>query len=365
MGKDIKSVVLIISSLTSGGAERVMTKIANYWAKKGWNVTLITLSSNETDFYKVHERVKRVSLDLIVESKGILSRFINILKRIKRLRTEIKKSNANNIISFLNTPNLLTIIATRMLNKNVIISERSEPRSYDMGLVKSFFRRLLYPRADYIVVQTESVSNWAKKFIAKEKIVVIPNFIESNNNSHIIDTKNTTKKIVSMGRLEEVKKFDILIKAFHGVTKQNPDWSLVILGEGSKRDELETLIKSLNLQNKVSLPGRINSPNYVLKEATIFVLTSKYEGFPNSLLEAMSIGLPVISTDCPSGPREIIDHEINGILVPVNNIELLEKEINKLIDNEDKRLYLSQNALNIVKTFDKNTILDKWESLFI
>ena len=360
------NITLIISSLSCGGAERVMSIMANYWADRGNNITLITLSSNENDFYTLDSRIKRIGLDLMHNSTTRWEAIKNNYARLKRLRKAIRQSRANVVISFIDNINVMTLLAVTCMRMNVVISERIDPRQHYIGSLWNGLRRWLYPRTDSIVVQTTEVKdNWAAGIVSEEKIHVIPNPVESISETSVSDVSLIFKSpfIVAMGRLVPQKGFDILLKAFAQCSEQHEDWSLVILGEGPERKYLETCAQQLCIESRVHLPGRVQGPHIILEQAEIFVLSSRYEGFPNALLEAMSCGLPVISFDCPSGPGDIINQGDNGVLVPEEDVNSLADAMKRLMTDKAERQKLGKQAHTISKRFSVENVMGQWDAL--
>jgi len=357
------NITLVISSLTGGGAERVMSIIANYWVSNENTVTLITLDSKKNDFYSIDMRVRRIGLDLIFDSTSFFSALKNNYVRLMKLRYAIRSAQPNVVISFEDTTNIMTLLSVLGLHVPVIVSERSDPRYHSITSIYARLRNLLYPLADAVVVQTDVVGDWASELVPANRVHVIPNpvmpFEQTDNAVTQLDI--SPPFIVALGRLVPLKGFDLLLKAF--ARSRYDDWSLVIIGEGHERRNLEILIKQLDLETHVYLPGRIKEPNNILMQADLFVLSSQYEGFPNALLEAMSCGLAVISFDCPSGPGVLIINGENGILVPPMNVDRLSAAMIKLMYDEDLRKKLGGRARNVVDEFSVKKIMRMWDEL--
>jgi len=169
--------------------------------------------------------------------------------------------------------------------------------------------------------------------------------------------------ILSVGRLGIEKGHDLLIRAFAAAEGAQKGWDMTILGEGNERLNLERLISGLGLTASVHLPGIVKEPAEWMQKTSLFVLTSRYEGFPNALLEAMACGCAVIATDCPSAPAEIINNDINGLLVPAEDVTALSNAMQKIIDDESLRQRLGVQALKVKTTFSQETIMAKWDAL--
>lgn len=358
-------VLFIISSLACGGAERVMSIMANYWVARGWKVTIITLDIRKKDFYSLHANVDRVSLDLVKTSPNFLHAIIKNYQSIKILRYNIRKIMPSVIISFVDLANILTILSTIGLKIPVIVSERTDPRFHKIGKAWDILRRFFYPLAHAVVAQTAQVQEWLQNFVPKEKVLEIPNpiILIPSDSFHKKIFVRSTYKVIAVGRLESEKCFDILLYAFELCAGQFPQWSLVILGEGRERKSLELLAKELGIDDRLDFYGQVEEPMDMLPHADLFVLSSKYEGFPNTLLEAMACGLPVISTDCPSGPRSIIRHGIDGLLVPQENVKGLAEAMALLMANENLRNRLASRSREVLTRFGIKNVMGMWELL--
>jgi GalNAc-alpha-(1->4)-GalNAc-alpha-(1->3)-diNAcBac-PP-undecaprenol alpha-1,4-N-acetyl-D-galactosaminyltransferase len=358
-------ITLVISSLAAGGAERVLTSMANYWVERAHQVTLITVASADDDFYKHHPGIRRIALGLAGHSPHAVAAGWNNFRRLKRLREAIRTSKPDVILSFIDQANVLTLVASMGLGIPVIVSERIDPRHHYLGPIWAKLRRMLYPHAAAVVMQTDGVRIWAERFLKSHMVHVIPNAVSVSPVLHngSPDVKRPGGMIAAMGRLEHQKGFDILLKAFARCVRKHSDWSLIILGEGGERNRLEALAVELGITDRVSMTGQMQDPWKVLNGTDLFVLSSRYEGFPNALMEAMACGLAVISTDCPSGPREIIRDGIDGILVPPNDVAALAGAMDRLMADPAERQRLSAHAAEVAERFSTENIMDLWDGL--
>ncbi len=339
-----------------------MSAMAHYWAARGKKVTLITLSPESTDFYTLHPEVKRVALELTAASKHPWNALRNNLRRLKRLRREIRASAPDVVISFIHRTNVLTLLATFGTNVPVVVSERNDATKDPIDRLSAGLRRLLYPKADAVVVQSDGMRRWAQRFVREEAVYTIPNPVTPPPYGPK-DASRRGRTVVAMGRLTPQKGFDLLTQAFACCAARHPDWSLVILGEGAERGRLEALADQLGIADRVSMPGRVKEPAKLLLHADLFVMSSRYEGFPNALLEAMACGLPVVCFDCSSGPREIIRDGVDGILVENENVEALAAAIERLMSDGAERERLARRAVEVTERFGLEKVMGMWEDV--
>ncbi|HEV8000550.1 MAG TPA: glycosyltransferase family 4 protein [Planctomycetaceae bacterium] len=360
-----RRLTLVVPSLALGGAERVVANMANHWAAGGDTVKVITLSAATTDTYSLDPAVTRIALDLMRESVGRLRAIFNNWIRVRRLRDAITKSRPDTVISFTDRMNVVTLLACRKLDVDVVISERIDPSQHQIGRDWSALRQMLYSRARALVVQTDSVRGQMKSIMDGHPIYVIPNFVErpADRSSESHSKATGALQLAAMGRLDYQKGFDLLIDAFAQAAKHQPNWSLVILGEGPERQRLEEQIHARGLGPRVQLLGWVSDPSFVLRDSDAFVLSSRFEGFPNALLEAMSLGLPVIATDCPSGPAEIVRDEVDGLLVPSNDVPALSAAIRRVMSDDPLRTRLRKEAVQVVERFSTAKYFERWDEV--
>ena len=344
-------ILFTISSLNTGGAEKILTTLANHFETLGHSVSILIISKDKP-FFPLSRTINLIGVDIPKSSSKLLSRVTYIPKLINAIRKNILFENPDIVISFMSEMNILSIVASKLSKKPILVSERS---AYDFLDIKPFWkklRRIVYPFANGLVVLTDA---------DKERYSFVKNRYKIEN-PLILQEKYTNLQrenvILSVGRLNYVKGFDMLIEAF-AKTRQK-EWRLKIVGEGKERQNLEELIKKLNLEDRVELVGQKEDVEYFYKKASIFVLSSRTEGFPGVLCEAMGYGCAVIAFDSPSAPREIISHEKDGILIEAKNVKALTKSMDSLMIDSSKRLRLGKNGQKIVERLDIDKIANKW-----
>lgn len=351
-------IVLAVNTLSAGGAERVMSIMANYWAEKGRKVTIITQRSMKS-FYPLHSDVVHKSLNSSRNSGSLMEAANSNLKVIVKLLKYLRSNRPDVIISFTTSMNVLCIISGWFLHIPVIISERYNPFKFIPSRPWQIARRLVYPFAQYVVVQSNRSETFFLQFCRKSRVKIIYNPVNKVDSHGTPERKD--KIILSVGRLNYVKGHDLLIKAFAKSAIRG--WKLYIIGEGKERKELEKTVECLGLEDRVFLPGMSESIGEYYQKCSIFVLSSRAEGFPNCLVEAMSYGLPVISTDCETGPSVIIKHGEDGLLVPNKDINSLSDAMDYLTKNSTVRATLGDAARLSVEKFNVNVIMKQWEQL--
>jgi glycosyltransferase involved in cell wall biosynthesis len=367
--KEMK-IIMVISSLNCGGAERVMSNMANYWADKDWQVILLTMDNGkEPPFYSLHPKINWIPLGVENNSFNLIQGALNNIKKIKVLRSAIKDNKPEAVISFMDRTNVLTIFACLGLNAQVVVSEHIDPSQHNPGRIWGALRRVVYQYAQAVVVLTDVMGIWFKSFLREDLIHTIPNSVSILDSSsddidkNYIFTVLSDFKIAAMGRLDPQKGFDLLLLAFAQCIARHPDSILIILGEGNERQSLEELAKNLGIENKTFMPGNVKNPGEILRQVDLFVVSSRYEGFCNVLCEAMALGLPVISTDCPSGPGEIIRDGVDGVLVTPNDVGALAAAMERLMSDEAERKRLGNIAVDVTERYSLEKVMGMWEAL--
>lgn len=345
------NILIIMPNLNTGGAERVATSYAN-WVVANTNSTItILLYSKPNSIYSIDERVN------IVYPKGMSSHKIKkFIQRKKFIDAIIREKNIH--IVFTLFPRCAFLATLRKNKKNALIfSERANPL-----FTSTLTRKLseyVASKSTGIIFQTERVKHlYPKKLHIKSTVIANP--VSNPKVFEVPKTIHKTNTITAVGRLCYQKGFDTLIAAFAKFHKEFPDYQLVIYGEGEDLENLTIQIKNMNLQKKVLLPGVKADAITEIAKSKIFVLSSRYEGMPNALLEAMSVGTACISTDCEAGPREIIRNYENGILIPVDDTEAMYQKMKELASDEDLRHHIEKNSKDILNTNSVDTIFSKY-----
>ncbi len=354
------TIAFVIYSLSSGGAERVVSILANELSKK-YTVVIITFKK-VSPFYPLSPDVKLFHcVDFVPPSKNISQALRSNYILLKAIKTYLKREKVNLVIGFLTSANVLSVLAAKIRNIPVIICERNNPFITRLPLFWRILKKVTYPKATFLIVQTEKIKSYYKVSIDASKLKILPNPIAPS----LTLTRNPNalreRVILNVGRLNPQKAQDALIKAFAAI--KHSGWKLHIVGRGLKEEEYRKLISALNLEETVELLPPTKQIHDHYNTASIFAFTSLFEGFPNALIEAMHFGMACVSTDCPTGPSELIEHGVNGFLIPVNDQEELEKHLQRLVDDEELRNRFGEQARESVERFESEEILGSWKML--
>ena len=339
----------------------MVSTMANYWAAKNWAVTVLTFDDGRVGAaYSLHESVVHRPLGIAGDSDGALAAIVSNVNRVWIMRRAIKECGPDVVVSFVDTANVVTILSGIGMGVPVVVSERVDPGHHRIGFVWELLRLLCYRYAARVVVQTRKALDFFPERV-RRRGCVIPNPVCAVADGRKIGRCSRNSRIVGMGRLSHQKGFDLLLRAVAAIAGTHDSWSVVIWGEGECRAELESLGDELGLRGRVSFPGWTAKPFAEMRRGGIFVLSSRYEGFPNVLCEAMACGLPAVSFDCPSGPREIIRSGVDGILVPAEDVGALACALGSLLEDESERRRLGVRAVEVTERFGVQRVMSMWE----
>lgn len=363
--------LIFISSLSGGGAERVTTNLANHWAAKGWEITIVTLASQNDDFYELNPAVKRIALKLDGGSSNALIGLMQNLRRVFALRQVLRQMQPDIALAMMTGANVLLALASWGLTQiRTVGSERIYPPQHPLGAAWEWLRSKSYGRLGAMVAQTNEGAEWIVANTSARRVVVIPNPVNwplTNQLPHL-EVKEVCRTgrnlLLAVGRLSSQKQFGLLVDCFQSLANRHSDWDMVILGEGPLRSALEAQVLAAGLEKRVFFPGSAGNVGDWYNCADLYVMSSRFEGFPNTLLEAMAYGLPVVSFDCDTGPREIIRHGVNGLLVPLGNVAGLTQALDQLMGDAALRQRLAARAVEVRERFSMVRIAGMWETLF-
>ncbi len=354
----MKTVIFYINTISGGGAERVIIQVAHHFANNGFRAILLTSFVDKKE-YPLPSNVERISIEQRQIKQSLFKRNWS---RIKFLRQLCKKEKPIAVISFMKEPNFRALCATFGLPVKCFVSVRNDPKREYAGIIGHIVGKFLFRLADGIIFQTADSKAWFPKVIQKKSAIIFNPVKES-----FYQTKRaeSVQNIITCGRLSAQKNHTLLIRAYAKIAAKYPKDNLLIYGKGDLEQKLQKLIEKLNLQNRVFLMGQSDKVEEVLSKAKIFVLSSDFEGMPNALMEAMAVGLPCISTDCPcGGPKELIKEGKNGLLVPCKDEEKLSLAMEKLLSKPEQTKKMGENARKTAQKFTSPVIFKQWKEYF-
>lgn len=365
-------VLFYLQSLSSGGAERVTATLANYWASKGWKVVIVTVENEDCDFYALDPRVERMALGMAIKTRNTWQAVLNNLRRSLALWKILRRDKPDITISMMAKANSTLALCGHLARVPTIGSERIYPPTLPLGRIWEGIRRQMYPLLSGLVAQTEDSAAWLQRYTPTRNIRVIPNPVNYPLTKHdpCVDPMKVLAPLagqhvlLASGRLDEQKGFDNLLKTFAKISGEHPDWSMVILGQGHLHAVLMQEADELGIRDRVAFPGAVGNVGEWLETADLYALTSRFEGFPNTLLEALAYGVPSVAVDCETGPREIVRHEVDGLLVPQADLNALTAALNRLMTDAALRARFSGRAVEVRERFAVERIAAQWEVLF-
>jgi len=352
-------IVCYIGRLCGGGAERVLSVLANGLSRRGHQVTMITdfTAPNE---YPLDDTVERVIFDGDFDPKHKGNK-IRTLRRVFRLRRFCKQEQADIVISFMQNANFRALLANRLQKTKNLISVRIDPKIGYRNKFVALLAKLFYPFTDGCVFQTKEAQAWFAPHIQKKSRIIFNPV--SDTFFKVTPSPMEEKRIVSCGRLDEQKRFDLLINAFDKLSDDFPEYKLEIYGIGDLQEKLQQQIDSLGRQDRISLMGRSSDVPNAIKTASLFVLASDYEGLPNALMEAMVLHLPVISTDCGGGgARALVEDGVDGKIVPCDDVDALTAAIRDVLQNPEMAKQMGEKAGQKAAGFCTEDVIAQWEN---
>ncbi|MDC7278814.1 glycosyltransferase [Butyrivibrio fibrisolvens] len=346
-------IAFLTFSLKYGGAERMVSRLANSMVKRGIDVDILLLLNAKEIGYEVDPRVNII--DVSCEGSAGIGR----IRSIMCIRQYIKNVNPDAMYCFMISTLPFAVLANMFLGKCKIIgTQRANPKS-----VKLLYRIIVHPfilLCDGFVFQTNGAKLMYSKTIQK-KSVVIGNIAPINSNEKN-KTDSSLYDVCSVGRLHEDKDYDTLINAFELVVRDIPEAKLHIYGDGPLQEYYEDMCKNKNIEANIIFEGQKNNIENELLKHEIFVFASKAEGMPNALLEAMAYGLACVSSDCDFGPADLIKDGENGLLVPVGDVQKMAFKIEYLLNNDDERKKIQNEAIKICNLFSEKRVVDEYIS---
>lgn len=343
------SICFVAAGLEGGGIERAFTSLANHYDKNGYTVSVILLFKRP-HFFSLNEGIRLVEPDA---DRTSINKYVYAMRMIPYLRRSITILQPDTLISFGEWLNPFVILSTRFLSIPLYVADRMSP-AIRLGRLQEFAKRMLYRMAEGVIAQTQHAAVTIANKTGAKNIAVIPNPV------NIFQYPTVPKKniIISVGRLSKEKGHRFLIEAFAKLDA--PDWTLSLIGDGDQRNALEAQAAELGVKDRVIFHGHLKNFESLLAEARIFVLPSLLEGFPNALIEAMSVPLPCISSDCVAGPADIIKHNYNGILIKPGDSQQLTQSLRELMNNESLQRKLSAHAFEIRRELQFETIANRY-----
>lgn len=356
----MQKIAFHLNCLEQGGAERVVTNLANQFVEKGYQVIIATEWYGENEF-QTDSRVKRVHVGLR-ENDEKKNHLVQFLLRIKYLTKFIKEEKPDILIPFARKALYRGLMSAYFIKIPVLISIRTDPAGHYEEWSDKIQIPILFPRADGCVFQTEGARDFFAPRLQKNSRIILnpinPKYIG------VPEPEMRTKTVVQSGRLVDFKNQPMLIKAFVEVHKKHPDYDLKIYGGDSfdgTKEILEELIKQNNAEDYIHLMGASDSLEKDLVDAALFAFTSDWEGLPNALMEAMALGLPIVATDCPcGGPRTIMTDSVDGLLIPIKDQKALEDGINYLIENPEIAERYGRKAREIAERANSEAVFEQW-----
>jgi glycosyltransferase involved in cell wall biosynthesis len=363
--------LIYLHSLESGGAERVAANLANHWAAHDWDVTIATVETTARDFYQLHPKVRRAGFGLGGDSHSLWEALVRNLDRVRALRQAIRSTQPDAVLALMTNANVTLALACRGMPRVCAVgSEHIFPAQVSLGRIWDWLRRRYYSRLHAVAALTPECAQWIMQHTSARQAPVIPNAagwplpVQEPVLAPDVLCRPGRRILLGVGRLADQKNFPLLINVFAGMAAAYPDWDLVILGAGPQHAMLKEQAERLQMSNRIFLPGVVGNLGHWYERADLYVMSSRFEGFPNTLAEALAHGLPAVSFDCDTGPRDIIRHDVDGLLVPRDDAEALARALSKVMADDAMRERMALRAIEARERFSIERVAGMWESLF-
>lgn len=356
-------VALVIADLGPGGAQRVLTMLANGWAARGTSVCVVTLARPETDFYQLSPAITRLSVGGTGESTGLVRALFANATRVRQLRAALKQAEAPVVVSFVAAMNVLAILAGIATPWRTVISERNDPARQKLGLFWGPLRRCSYRFADLVTANSSAAVTALQKFVPAHKLRLVRNPIDLEAFTGSVEENRSGGTILTIGRLTEQKAHDIVLRAFANLDEARGAWRLTIVGEGPLDTELHSLAARLGVADRVDWRHRVTNVAALYRSCDVFVLASRYEGLPNVVLEAMAANRAIIVSDATAGALDYITDGETGFVVPVDEVEAFSSSLSQMTNDPALRERLGTAARQRVTSDELPRVLDEWSEM--
>lgn len=357
-------IAAVIASLQCGGAEKVLSTLCSAWSARH-DVTLVTFAAaDEVPFFPLSDAVRHRPLGLEGASASIWSGAGNNLRRIAHVRRALDDAQPDVVVAFGDQTNVVTLLASVGRPWPVVVSERVDPRMSPLRWPWDAIRRQAYRRVDALVLVAEDTRAWVPERL-QSRVRVIGNPVTLPEVASREPGAGPVR-LIAVGRLVPQKGFDVLLDALRSLSEEMPSasWTLTVVGEGPGRRPLQAQAAALGLDDRVEWVGRVADPSVLVRNADVFVLPSRFEGWPNALAEAMAMGRAVVASDCRSGPREMVEDGASGLLVPPEDPTALSGALGRVLTDAALRERLGLAAREAARKWSLDVIAGRWESVF-
>ena len=366
-------VCLFIGTLKAGGAERVTVWLATELLRRGHDVVVLTHASPEADFFSLPEGIRRETVGFDEGRDTLLGKLVINIRRCLRVRRVLRRHGATAILAMMPHESVMAVVSSLGLRMKVVVSERNAPWHRRQDRIWTALRRIVYRFSDAQVAQTRPIADWLRKETGSRNVAIIPNAVQPTlpSGPPVVRPEHCLrpgrKLLLAVGTKPYQKGFDLLVAAFAQVADRHPDWDLAIPGllpsrveEGiSGQDILDSAARA-GLADRVVLPGHLGNMADWYAAADVFVLSSRFEGFPNVLVEAMGAGRACLAFDCDTGPGEILQDEVDGLLVRDLTADALAAALERAMGDPDLRARLAAAAPAVARRYEPEKVLDAW-----